>query len=133
MKILETFFAGSSVIIFLVSSGCSDSLTPGIYSGRFTVQYDSSKLSGETTLRLSNEKYDCDGNANRVPAGGSGIYVVDGETIIFRDDNMWTADFDWNLILKGEYKYSIRGKQLELTRVANGTSYKYELTRRKGK
>lgn len=133
MKILKTICAGFAIIIFLTSVGCSDSLTPGIYSGTFTIQYDSAKLSGETTLRLSDGQYTCDGNDNRIPAGGSGTYTLAGETIIFQDENMWTADFDWNLILKGEYTYSLRGKRLQLTRAVNGASYKYDLTRRQEK
>lgn len=133
MKIFKTFSAGFPVIIFLASIGCSDSLTPGNYAGKFIVRYDSATLSGETTLRISDGQYTSDGNDNRIPAGGSGTYMLAGEKIIFRDENMWTADFDWNMILNGEYKYSLRGKQLELTRATNRTSYRYVLTRRKEK
>lgn len=135
MKTFECIYAGFAIVISLATIGCSDNLTPvGTYSGTFTVQYDSAEFSGETTLRLSDGQYTCDGNDNRIPAGGSGTYsLAKRHRIMFHDENLRTADFDWNLILKGAYNYVLRGEHLHLTRTANGASYKYDLTRRQEK
>jgi hypothetical protein len=33
----------------------------------------------------------------------------------FSDDKMWTADFDLNLLLNGDYETTFDGKKLSLT------------------
>lgn len=48
----------------------------------------------------------------------------------FTDENAWTADFDWNLILNGIYDYSFDGKRLLLVANKNNVgNYKYDLVR----
>lgn len=34
---------------------------------------------------------------------GSGSFEINGNRITFADVNYWTAEFDWNLVLNGEY------------------------------
>lgn len=116
------------VTISLASGGCSNELTEGTYRGTFTVVYDTATLTGMTTLHLSEGRYECDGNDNRIPAGGSGTYRTENGIILFQEERMWTADFDWNLILKGGYNYSVSGKRLKLSmRTDRGAFYKYDL------
>ena len=102
----------------------------GVYTGVFTVKYaeDTSECKGETTLKLQDGKYSCTGNPNRVPAGGSGSYTISDGKITFFDENFWTADFDWNLILSGEYDYTFAGDNLMIYRGNHGiVTHKYEL------
>ncbi|SRX56133.1 hypothetical protein [Aequorivita sp. CIP111184] len=104
----------------------------GTYSGMFTVEY----LNGDsfsrpvTVIFNENNKYQSSGNADRIPAGGSGTYEKGTTKINFSDINIWTADFDWNLILNEEYDYSINGNQLVLSANKNNIGfYKYELVK----
>ena len=108
----------------------------GIYSGTFTVRYISDVPewwywdfeSGETTLELKNGKYTCEGNPDRIPVGGSGNYSINHQKIIFEDENFWTADFDWNLILNGEYEYTFDGRRLKFSAFKNDVGYyEYDL------
>jgi hypothetical protein len=100
----------------------------GTYKGTFTVTYSSGTQTGRTTLELKNGKFSCSGNSNRIPAGGSGTYSLDNGKITFNDENFWTADFDWNLILKGQYDYSFNGKKLKISADKNGVgNYEYDL------
>lgn len=118
-------------LIFLLSSCQKDDLVTimdGQYKGTFTVTYSSGTLSGPTILELKDGKFSCSGNTDRIPAGGSGTFASDNKKITFNDENFWTADFDWNLILKGEYDYTFDGNKLiisaEKSRLGN---YKYDL------
>ena len=76
--------------------------------------YRNDRKSGKTTLVFENGRYTCSGNPDRIPAGGSGTYSIDNGKITFVDENFWTADFDWNLILGGQYDYQFDGKNLKI-------------------
>lgn len=100
----------------------------GTYEGIFTASHSSGELSGEVTLKLQEGWYTCIGNPNRIPAGGRGTYTVEEGKMIFNDENVWTADFDWNLILNGEYDYTFDGQKLIIWKDINDEStYRYEL------
>ena len=119
-----------TLVILLSSCQKDDSniIMDGTYKGTFTVTYRSGTQSGQTTLELKDGKFSCSGNSNRIPAGGSGTFSSDNKKITFNDENVWTADFDWNLILNGEYDYTFDGKKLMLSADKNGVgNYKYDL------
>lgn len=118
-------------VMFLMGAAgrCDMPLPEGTYTGKFKVVYDTATFTGVTTLRLHGETYHCEGNENRIPAGGSGTFNTTGNSMIFHDENMWTADFDWNLILKGKYNYTLDGKNLKLSMRKNGTMYEYDLVK----
>lgn len=102
----------------------------GTYIGSFTVVYGSEKKSGTTMLKLENGKYTSSGNPDRIPAGGSGSYSIKDNKIIFSDENFWTADFDGNLILSGEYTYTFNGKKLKISANKNDVGYyEYDLSK----
>jgi len=106
----------------------SKPIEEGTYSGTFTVTYSSGKKFGTTTIKLENGEYICTSNPDRIPAGGSGNYSVHKNKIIFNDVNFWTADFDWNLILSGEYDYTFDGKKLKISANKNDVGYyEYDL------
>ncbi len=99
----------------------------GTCTGTFTTTYGSDSESGQTTLELKKGEYFCSGNPNRIPAGGSGTYTANENTIIFKDVNAWTADFDRNLILEGSYAYVFDGDRLVMSMQKNGSTYTYDL------
>lgn len=104
-------------------------ISEGKYKGTFTVTYNSGKQSGRTTLVLENGKYSCTGNSDRIPAGGSGTYSIDNGKITFVDDNIWTADFDWGLILQGQYDYQFDGRNLKIFVSNDVACYEYLLVK----
>ncbi len=123
--------------VFLLASvfiGCKKlnlEVKEGTYTGTFTVTYQSGTKTGSTSLELKNGRYTCSGNADRIPAGGSGTYSVDKGIITFHDENIWTADFDWNLILNGPYDYTFDGKKLILSADKNNVGhYEYALEKK---
>jgi hypothetical protein len=104
----------------------------GSYSGKFIVNYKNQDQSftGDVTVRFKADSFFCTANKNRFPAGGSGTYEINGDQIIFKDKNFWTADFDWALILNHNYTYLVDGKDLTLTKAPyQNNSYIYKLTK----
>ena len=128
-KIFKIGVIGLSLLLL----GCdkngeiSKPITDGTYSGTFTVTYGSEKNTGVTTVKFENGKYTCTGNPNRIPAGGSGTYSINGNKITFRDENIWTAEFNWRLILNGEYDFTFDGKKLKFSTGTDGNHYEYNL------
>lgn len=124
--LIATFFT-----IATLFSGCNKedlNIKDGTFKGTFTVTYSSGTQSGQTTLELKNGRYTCAGNSNRIPAGGSGVFSIDNNKITFDEEHVWTADFDWNLILDGIYDYSFDGKKLIISANKNSVgNYKYDL------
>lgn len=137
-KILMTVtFMVFGLVMATAIISCRKSEQPdpeAVYSGTFTVKYQTAipeqpvvSHSGATTLTLSGGKYSCTGNKDRIPAGGSGTYSIKGDKIIFADQNFWTADFDWRLILNGIYDYTIDGTKIKISRADEYASYEYDL------
>ncbi len=117
------------ISIFLLScKKGKGEIKEGVYKGTFTVTYSSGKQTGQTTLELKNGKYTCNGNSNGIPAGGSGTYSFNKNKITFIDENFWTADFDWNLVLSDQYSYKFDGKRLKIYADKNNVgNYYYDL------
>ncbi|MFN5428819.1 MAG: hypothetical protein ACK5BO_12355 [Bacteroidota bacterium] len=122
-----------SLLVLIISffTGCTKdkpSIQDGIYKGIFTVTYSTGTQTGPVTIELKNRTYTSSSNANRIPSGGSGTFQVTKNKMIFSDDKMWTADFDWNLILNGEYEAVFDGKKLKLSASRSSVGqYQYEL------
>lgn len=125
------FFALAIFPIAILLMGCNKgniNIKDGTYKGTFTATYKSGTKTGQTTLEVKNGRFKCFGNPNRIPAGGSGSCYSDNNKITFNDENYWTADFDWNLILNGQYEYSFNGKILKMSADKTGDRhYEYDL------
>jgi hypothetical protein len=127
------------LLISLVLNACNsndDDLNQylnGNYIGIFTVEYiDGTIFTNDVTITFSGKNnYNSSGDGNNndfYPAGGNGAYEKREATIKFDDTNIWLAHFDWNLILNGEYNYSIDGNYLIISAYKNDIGfYKYEL------
>lgn len=117
-KLYIAFF----VILALAFKSCSsDDVVNQDLNGEYTGTFTKIDVSGETytnpvTVVFSGENnYKSSGNSNYVPAGGSGTYEKGNSTITFSDINHWTTNFDPNLILAGEYEYSLNGNSLTIS------------------
>ena len=129
MKPIQLIASVFSVAVLI--AGCNKDeldIMDGTYKGTFTVTYDSGTQTGPTTLDLQDGKFSCQGNPNRIPAGGSGTFFSDKSKITFQDENVWTADFDLNLILSGQYSYTFDGRKLKIFADKNKVGYyEYDL------
>ncbi|MEK6153975.1 hypothetical protein WIW50_11970 [Flavobacteriaceae bacterium 3-367] len=131
------FFPVLLIGLLLLTLGCNsdDGTNPnninGTYDGIFTVQYKNGEAhSNPVTVNFASGKFSSSSGPGRFPAGGSGTFTVQKSVVLFSDENFWTAEFDWGLILNGTYDYSIRGDELVLSRDSNDVGlYRYELRR----
>jgi hypothetical protein len=123
----------------LVLLSCSDSgddvipVLAGDYEGTFTVKYlDGTSYSNPATISFNEgNKYESTDGNNYVPAAGTGTYKIEGSFVKFNEPNYWTANFDWNLVLSGEYRVSSNGDSLTLVKaIDNLGTYSYELVRK---
>ena len=111
-------------------------LEEGLFSGFFSVTYFADAAwaedgSGEVTIKLQNGRYYSLGIPNGIPPRGSGTFsVISDNKIRFNDENGWLANFDWGLILDGEYYFEYDGKNLRIWRSINEIAlYEYVLER----
>ncbi|RZK58438.1 MAG: hypothetical protein EOO91_08290 [Pedobacter sp.] len=106
----------------------------GTYSGTFKTNIGGKIAVSDAELLLVGDDF-------KVTKGtklASGTFKVDDtKSVTFADKNVWTADFDWNLILNGLYIYEAKGDSLILTKIIYSNpawntvpvSYQYRLKR----
>ena len=133
MRKITLLLATFAVVAFF--SGCEKfpchEMEEGTYTGTFKVTYANETKTGTTTINLKNDVYTCSAASDRIPAGGSGSYKMHKGKITFSDEGVWTGDFDWNLVLDGEYDYDLDGKTLKISADKNGVGhYEYELKKK---
>jgi hypothetical protein len=111
------------LLIFITSIGCEnlhdgiDSIPDGVYTGTF--QRQPAFGGGDTaqvTIIFSSNNYSGVSDKPKYPALCDGTYSIEKQKIKFMNTCIWTAEFDWSLILSGEYDFSLNGKQLIITR-----------------
>lgn len=118
----------SIVLISAICSGCEgDTLNMGIregvYAGVFTIrQSDGTEQSGLVTFTFGASTYSCLPDKPYLPPSGAGTFHSYNNTIVLKDNVGHTAEFDWTLILNGEFSFSFDGKTLTLTQ--NDQKYK---------
>ncbi len=91
----------------------------GTYSGTF-------ERNGESTpiqITFNNGSFNGQSSIEKFPAICSGIYTSNGDQITFTNNCIWTADFDWTLILSEEWTFERNQMELTLTK-ANGDTYR---------
>lgn len=108
----------------------------GTYTGTFRTIVNQNILSTDFEMTLIDKTF----KVNKGAKLASGEFKVDDtKTVTFADKNVWTADFDWNLILNGTYIYEAKGDSLILTKIIKSdpawnsvpVSYQYRLKRSK--
>lgn len=110
------------LFILILALGCNkstnvDVLLDGNYAGVLVIT-NSDKSVPEArpiSISLRNGKFNImpGANANLKPLSGKGSYTFKNRIGYFEDEGAWTADFDWNMILNGEY--DIRSSGVDLT------------------
>ncbi|GAB2530751.1 hypothetical protein [Rufibacter soli] len=108
-------------------------LPEGTYTGTFSrtdPQTKSPPKVAQVTLIIKGNTFKGNSDTPTYPAIGSGTYQIKGKDITFEDENFWTANFDWTLILKGTYSLQSTGGTVTLTRQQGTQTDVYQLTRK---
>jgi hypothetical protein len=81
------------------------------------------------TLNFSSDKWSGQSDMAKYPALCNGTYKIADDKVTFLNACGWYADFDWTLILKGEYELTRQNNTVTFTK--SGANYKdvYTLTK----
>ena len=111
----------------------------GVYKGTFQRQTMTENKSTDVTIRFSDSTFQVVeagiagySGTRAYPVIGTGTYSALDKGLRFVQSGYFTADFDWTIILWGDYKANLSGKDIEIWRDYNdGNKVKdvYELTR----
>jgi hypothetical protein len=103
-----------------------------VFEGTFIRSSPTAKyMAADVTLVLENDTFRGMSSEDRYPAICQGTYSINESIITFHDECFWTADFDWTLILSGEWHAGITDDNvLILTRHQAGITDRYELRKK---
>ena len=109
--------------IFLLFASCKKERETisfeGTYTGVFKAYSGSREINVPTEILFTKENFEV---KTGYKAGSGNYSILNKNEAEFQDINTWTADFDWALILTGNYQYEIKGDSLILTKYKYGGS-----------
>lgn len=90
----------------------------GKYVGYFqrTVGKEPGHVS-QIRLKFTSNTWEGHSDTPQYPALCKGTYELKGSKILFENNCFFTADFDWSLILNGEYTVKYSGNTVTMTKV----------------
>jgi hypothetical protein len=110
------------MLVMLVGTACDKGDDPfpksgNTYKGRFT-RFESGKQpqTSNVQLRFKNGKFEGGSDQINFPAICEGSYSTKGEMLNFRNSCMFPSNFDWSLILVGDFNYEIKSDSLIISR-----------------
>lgn len=98
----------------------SSAFSPGTYVGTFQRQVLPESPVAAVTLRFSGNTWSGEANMIKYPALCNGTFKQSGNKISFDNECPWTAEFDWTLILSGNYEIKQKGDSLQIIKDYNG-------------
>jgi len=108
------------LLAILVLLSCSDvwlfnPIDDGTYAGTFTITLENGLTkTGNVTFTFKGRTYSCVPDKQYLPPGGAGEFLTFGRTIRIKDTALHTAEFDWTLILNGDFEFTFDGSRLVL-------------------
>jgi hypothetical protein len=117
------WFIGLGMMVFALSceSDADVQLPPGKYTGYFVRSTQNSNgTPSEVTLLFTAGTFTGSSDVPKYPAICEGTFSINEDKITFANSCPWTADFDWTLILSGEYTINVDGDQVKFFRDYDG-------------
>jgi hypothetical protein len=118
-----------TLILVLTSLACDHGVDPirpiqiGDYVGTFSIKAENGTTqTGGVIFGFHPTKYICIPEKAYLPPSGAGSYRLDENTITLTDTVAHTAEFDWTLILNGDFTYSNDGNKITL--IQNDIKYR---------
>ena len=104
-------------LAMLALSACEkeekQTLLDGTYSGTFRTLINNKEQVSDFEVTLNDRRF----VTNKGGAGRGSFEVDERDNVKFVDELFYTANFDWNTILTGDYKYQFKGDSLILDKV----------------
>lgn len=111
-------------LIILSTFGCNkedDNIETSI-DGNYIGFFERSGNASNVELTFNNGIWAGESETVKFPALCNGTYSDLGNVMTFKSVCAWTADFDWSLILGGDWSYTFNGNLLIMTK-SNGDKY----------
>ena len=109
-------------VLISCSKNVAEAEIPQNTNGNFIGIFERNGVTSNVQLNLTSGTFNGQSTTQKFPALCNGTYIITSNTITFEDKCVWTAEFDWTLILNGEWNYVMNGNILTLTK-ANGDKY----------
>ena len=120
-----------SAIFFSCSDNDSSGGIDGTYSGTFyRITNGAKEQTSNVTLTFSNNQYSGTSSMVKYPALCSGTFTETPQAMTFANTCMWTAEFDWTLILNGEFKVIRKDDELILAKEYNADNGDYYILKK---
>ena len=87
-----------------------------VYKGTFERSSIAGRTAADVSLKFTNGVFSGSSSVNLFPAIGTGTFSTSANSVTFKNQSMWTANFDWTLILDGEFAATVKGDSLILTK-----------------
>jgi hypothetical protein len=116
------------IVIILTTISCSkdNNNSETLLNGKYIGTFERGTNISNVEFTFNDGAYTGASDTVKFPAICDGTYTVTGRTIDFQSLCAWTAEFDWTLILGGEWNYTFQNNTLIMVH-SNGD--KYTLTR----
>ena len=110
--------------IIFISFACNsdDQNSQTEINGGYVGIFERGGNNSNVALTFNNGNWTGESEIVKFPALCNGTYSNSGNVITFENACPWTAEFDWTLILGGEWSYSLNGNSLILIKT-NGDKY----------
>lgn len=111
----------SVLFLVLFHWGCTDqpseqssaeAIEPGTYAGEFFFTEKNDTIISTVQFTFTDSTYNCIPQMMFHPPAGAGKYRIHGDSVELRDLTAHTADFDWTLILGGNFGYRRSGTKI---------------------
>lgn len=118
---------GQILIIFsflIILFGCNkrnENIQANI-SGNYIGSFERNGIKSKVELNFDNGMFHGESKFSKFPALCRGTYKTSGNTITFTNTCAWTLEFDWTLILSGDWNINLNDNLLILTK-SNGDNY----------
>lgn len=107
---MKTSYLLQFFFIFSLLLSCAEAENVTIITEKMELEGTFQRITGseagpvaEVTLLFHSGKWEGNSSRSKYPALCKGNYTLKENTITFENECMWTADFDWSLILSGTF------------------------------
>lgn len=95
--------------------GCTNDDVQKEIAGQYSGTFQRGESTSNITLKFNKSGFSGESETVKFPAICNGNYSISNDTIKFENQCIWTADFDWSLIINNEWSFSFENNVLILT------------------
>jgi len=112
----------TTIITLFTSCNNDDDNSQPELNGEYIGIFERNGNTSNVELNFYNGIYYGESNTEKFPAICDGDYSISNNNIQFENDCVWTAEFDWTLILNENWDYTLQNNILIMTK-SNGDKY----------